>query len=81
MAWHGSSTRFRMAANTRSTCSRCGRLVERLMRDAGFSTVRTYGDFQEHYQEFKPDFFVHVAAKGHRPNELARPYRRDSIGG
>jgi glycine/sarcosine/dimethylglycine N-methyltransferase len=51
--------------------------VQKLMRDAGFSTVRTYGDFQEHYQEFKPDFFVHIAAKGHRPNDIG-PVRTDA---
>jgi hypothetical protein len=25
--------------------------------------VKTYGDFQETYQEADPDFFVHVAEK------------------
>jgi glycine/sarcosine/dimethylglycine N-methyltransferase len=37
--------------------------VRRLMREAGFERVRTYGDFQETYQESEPDFFVHVAEK------------------
>jgi hypothetical protein len=37
--------------------------VLRLMRDAGFERVRTYGDFQETYQENEPDFFIHVAEK------------------
>ena len=35
--------------------------VRRLIREAGFERVRTYGDFQETYQENEPDFFVHVA--------------------
>jgi len=37
--------------------------MQRLMREAGFERVRTYGDFQETYQESEPDFFVHVAEK------------------
>lgn len=37
--------------------------LQRLMREAGFERVRTYGDFQETYQENEPDFFVHVAEK------------------
>ncbi|WP_099025687.1 glycine/sarcosine N-methyltransferase [Mycolicibacterium palauense] len=37
--------------------------VRRLMREAGFERVRTYGDFQETYQDNEPDFFVHVAEK------------------
>lgn len=37
--------------------------VRKLIREAGFERVRTYGDFQETYQENEPDFFVHVAEK------------------
>jgi sarcosine/dimethylglycine N-methyltransferase len=37
--------------------------VRRLLHEAGFERVRTYGDFQETYQEDEPDFFVHVAEK------------------
>jgi glycine/sarcosine/dimethylglycine N-methyltransferase len=37
--------------------------MRRLMREAGFERVRTYGDFQETYQENEPDFFVHIAEK------------------
>ncbi len=37
--------------------------VRRLMREAGFERVHTYGDFQETYQENEPDFFVHIAEK------------------
>jgi glycine/sarcosine/dimethylglycine N-methyltransferase len=42
--------------------------VRRLMREAGFERVRTYGDFQETYQENEPDFFIHVAEKSLSPN-------------
>ncbi|WP_461479976.1 glycine/sarcosine N-methyltransferase [Mycobacterium sp. HUMS_1102779] len=37
--------------------------VRRLMFEAGFTTVRTYGDFQESYEDTEPDFFVHIAEK------------------
>ena len=37
--------------------------VRRLLSEAGFQRVRTYGDFQETYQESEPDFFIHVAEK------------------
>ncbi|MGB8622137.1 MAG: methyltransferase domain-containing protein [Paracoccaceae bacterium] len=37
--------------------------VRRLMTEAGFERVRTYGDFQETYAEEDPDFFIHVAEK------------------
>jgi SAM-dependent methyltransferase len=37
--------------------------MRRLIREAGFERVRTYGDFQETYQESEPDFFIHVADK------------------
>ena len=37
--------------------------VRRLMSEAGFERVRTYGDFQETYAEDDPDFFIHVAEK------------------
>ena len=37
--------------------------TRRLMLEAGFGSVKTYGDFQETYQEADPDFFVHVAEK------------------
>jgi glycine/sarcosine/dimethylglycine N-methyltransferase len=42
--------------------------VRRLMREAGFECVRTYGDFQESYHENEPDFFIHVAEKSLSPN-------------
>lgn len=37
--------------------------MRKLLLEAGFQRVRTYGDFQETYQESEPDFFVHVAEK------------------
>ncbi|TVP92690.1 MAG: class I SAM-dependent methyltransferase [Thioalkalivibrio sp.] len=37
--------------------------VRRLMREVGFQTVNTYGDFKETYHEAEPDFFIHVADK------------------
>jgi SAM-dependent methyltransferase len=37
--------------------------VRRLLGQAGFERVRTYGDFQETYADDEPDFFVHIAEK------------------
>ncbi|WP_428700018.1 methyltransferase domain-containing protein [Stappia sp.] len=37
--------------------------MRKLLSEAGFARVRTYGDFQETYAESEPDFFVHVAEK------------------
>ncbi|MCT7376960.1 methyltransferase domain-containing protein [Chelativorans salis] len=37
--------------------------VRRLLSEAGFQRVRTYGDFHETYAENDPDFFIHVAEK------------------
>lgn len=37
--------------------------VRKLITEAGFPRVRTYGDFQEQYGEHDPDFFIHVASK------------------
>lgn len=34
-----------------------------LMVETGFQSIKTYGDFQETYQDSEPDFFVHVAEK------------------
>ena len=36
-----------------------------LMMDAGFQRIDTYGDFQETYADYDPDFFIHVAEKEH----------------
>lgn len=37
--------------------------TRKLLREAGFQKVKTYGDFQETYQESDPDFLVHIAEK------------------
>lgn len=39
--------------------------MRRLLQEAGFQTIKTYGDFQETYQESEPDFFVHIAEKSY----------------
>jgi SAM-dependent methyltransferase len=52
--------------------------VRRLVREAGFERVRTYGDFQETYQEHEPDFFIHVAEKSLSRNGQLRPRRSRS---
>ncbi|GAB4560088.1 MAG: hypothetical protein Tsb0020_06490 [Haliangiales bacterium] len=36
-----------------------------LLQEAGFQRVKTYGDFQETYQDSQPDFFVHIAEKAY----------------
>ena len=36
-----------------------------LMQEVGFTSVKTYGDFQETYQDHDPDFFIHVAEKSY----------------
>jgi glycine/sarcosine/dimethylglycine N-methyltransferase len=47
--------------------------VMRLVREAGFELVRTYGDFQETYEENEPDFFIHIAEK----SVISKPQLRD----
>ncbi|MEM7060972.1 MAG: methyltransferase domain-containing protein [Pseudomonadota bacterium] len=37
--------------------------LRRLLREAGFQRIRTYGDFQATFEEHDPDFFIHVAEK------------------
>ncbi len=39
------------------------RYVRNLLLEAGFSQVRTYGDFQAEYDDGDPDFYIHVAEK------------------
>ncbi len=34
-----------------------------LMKEVGFQSVETYGDFQETYRTEDPDFFIHIAKK------------------
>ncbi|SMF51769.1 glycine/sarcosine N-methyltransferase [Tistlia consotensis] len=37
--------------------------LRRLLREAGFERVHTYGDFEEDFQDHEPDFLIHVAEK------------------
>lgn len=37
--------------------------TRKLLGEAGFQRIHTYGDFQETFQDSEPDFFVHVAEK------------------
>lgn len=37
--------------------------TRQLLKEAGFQRIKTYGDFQETYQETDPDFFIHIAEK------------------
>ncbi|WP_040485397.1 methyltransferase domain-containing protein [Lutibaculum baratangense] len=37
--------------------------TRRLIEEAGFQRIHSYGDFQETYQESDPDFYVHIAEK------------------
>ena len=39
--------------------------MQTLFKEVGFQKVKTYGDFQETYQETDPDFFIHVAEKSY----------------
>ncbi len=39
--------------------------MRNLMQEVGFQRIKTFGDFQETYQESDPDFFIHVAEKKH----------------
>jgi glycine/sarcosine N-methyltransferase len=39
--------------------------VEKLMREVGFQTVTSYGDFKETYRQEEPDFYIHVAEKSY----------------
>jgi sarcosine/dimethylglycine N-methyltransferase len=51
------------SAYTLNLCPIRKNYVRRLLSEAGFARVRTYGDFQETYAEDEPDFFIHVAEK------------------
>ncbi len=53
--------------------------MRKLLKEAGFERVRTYGDFQETYQENDPDFFIHIAEKSSMPT--ARGIARNGSGG
>ncbi len=49
------------------------RYMHRLIKEAGFQDVTTYGDFKETYQETEPDFFIHVATKQYRDEPDTAP--------
>ncbi|WP_296766666.1 methyltransferase domain-containing protein [Sediminimonas sp.] len=51
------------ASYTLNMCPIRKNYMRRLLQEAGFERVRTYGDFQETYAEDEPDFFIHVAEK------------------
>jgi glycine/sarcosine N-methyltransferase len=40
--------------------------MTRLLKEVGFQTVHTYGDFQETHRSKTPDFFIHVAEKKYK---------------
>jgi len=50
--------------------------MRRLLGEAGFQHIRTYGDFQETYQEDDPDFFIHVVSKSYDPERGARDLKK-----
>lgn len=37
--------------------------VRQLLDEAGFGSVRTYGDFKPAFSDMEPDFFIHIARK------------------
>ncbi|HSD92507.1 MAG TPA: class I SAM-dependent methyltransferase [Methyloceanibacter sp.] len=39
--------------------------TRRLLREAGFQQIHSYGDFQEEGEETDPDFFIHLAEKSY----------------
>lgn len=43
--------------------------TRRLMKEVGFQSVTTYGDFQETYHQDDPDFFIHIAEKKYQSEE------------
>ncbi|MGF1454756.1 MAG: class I SAM-dependent methyltransferase [Alphaproteobacteria bacterium] len=43
--------------------------TRQLMLDVGFASVTTYGDFQETFEHYEPDFFIHVAEKNYVEEE------------
>jgi glycine/sarcosine/dimethylglycine N-methyltransferase len=51
------------ASFTLNLCPIRKNYMRRLLQEAGFQRVRTYGDFQDTYAENEPDFFIHVAEK------------------
>jgi hypothetical protein len=39
--------------------------TRKLLQQAGFQQIHSYGDFQEEGEETDPDFFIHVAEKNY----------------
>ncbi|MCO8121599.1 class I SAM-dependent methyltransferase [Stieleria sp. TO1_6] len=52
-----------------------------LMREVGFQSIETYGDFMETYHDDHPDFFVHVASKLYEKDGEGDAADSDSSGG
>ncbi len=46
--------------------------TRQLMTQVGFQRVDTYGDFQHTYRDEQPDFFIHVAEKEYRTQQMER---------
>lgn len=42
-----------------------GEYTRKLITEAGFQSVETYGDFQESYSDGQPDFLIHVTEKAY----------------
>lgn len=47
--------------------------MRRLLDEAGFQRTRTYGDFQETFEDSEPDFLIHVADKAFIRAETVEP--------
>lgn len=43
--------------------------TQRLLKEVGFQSVDTFGDFQETYRVEEPDFFIHIAGKRYQEVE------------
>ncbi|GAA2361506.1 hypothetical protein GCM10009854_46070 [Saccharopolyspora halophila] len=49
--------------------------TRRLLREVGFQSIDTYGDFQATYKDGEPDFYIHVAEKKYvEEDDLADTY-------
>lgn len=52
--------------------------VRGLMHDVGFQQIKTYGDFEESYQNNDPDFYVHIAEKKYSESQESDQEYRDT---
>jgi len=50
--------------------------TRRLMHEVGFQHIDTYGDFQETYHDSEPDFFIHIAEKLYKEDEVKNKDKR-----